>query len=66
MDVDMNVEAAKWERSHTGHVTNVTSYSFDFVEVEWDGKEQTCEGKRKCAVMKSYCVSPKKFDIDKN
>ena len=47
MDVDMNVEAAKWERSHTGHVTNITSYSFDFVEVEWDGKEQTFKEKKK-------------------
>ena len=66
MDVDMNVEAAKWERSHTGHVTNITSYSFDFVEVEWDGEEQTFKEKKKYSVMKSYFFSPKKLDIDKN
>ena len=57
MDVDMNIEAAKWERSHTGHVTNITSYSFDFVEVEWDGKEQTFKEKKKYSVMKSYFFS---------
>ena len=50
----MEERAREWDRKHTGHVTAVTDYSFEYVETEFDKKEQSFKEKKKYTVMKSY------------
>ena len=50
----MEERAREWDRKHTGHVTAVTDYSFEYVETEFDKKEQSFKEKKKYTVMKCY------------
>ena len=52
----MKEYAKKWEKQHTGHVSNVNEYSFEFVETAYNGKLQKFIEVRKYTVMKSYFV----------
>ena len=53
----MEERAREWDRKHTGHVTAVTDYSFEYVETEFDKTEQSFKEKKKYTVTKSYFFS---------
>ena len=52
----MKEYAKKWERQHTGHVSTVNEYSFEFVETAYNGKLQKFIEVRKYIIMKSYFI----------
>ena len=52
----MEEYAKKWERQHTGYVSTVNEYSFEFVETAYNGKLQKFIEVKKYTVMKSYFV----------
>lgn len=52
----MEEYAKKWEKQHTGYISTVNEYSFEFVETSYNGKLQKFIEVKKYTVMKSYFV----------
>ena len=52
----MEEYAKKWERQHTGYVSTINEYSFEFVETDYNGKLQKVIEVRIYIVIKSYFV----------